>query len=401
VPISGISDLYKYNFVNGVHIDIQGLGFNTYYWLLVGLAPAGLSGGVSGNDVPSVPGAIAGEACTEQVDVQEGGVSSTLDGNKDAYWQERDFLAELQAAGPLADGRQRAAVWYIHGLQDWNVKPHMMEDWLDGVWAEGVPTKVWLGQWPHAWPAPTGADCDEEGASCRADWWSLGLVAWFDQFLKGMDTGILDAPAVQVQDDDGVWRSEDVWPAATDALRFYFDAGALRTDGPGSGSAEYTVATAVDVVVGTSVTFVSEPLEGDLHLSGLPLLRGNITASGDRASLVVSLGERGADGDRYVNFAAQSLNHVGDLAAGRDSVAGVTQDVSVRFFPQDDVLHAGNRILVTFAPNTAGGPGPGLIPIQDLGTITLDLASLRLVLPIDATIVAESEQPYVGLAVET
>ncbi|HLE47020.1 MAG TPA: CocE/NonD family hydrolase, partial [Candidatus Thermoplasmatota archaeon] len=77
IPISGISDLYKYNFANGIPLNVQGFGFNTYYWAIVGLGPAGLEGGAQALDPASLPGAIRGEACTDQVDVQEGGVSST------------------------------------------------------------------------------------------------------------------------------------------------------------------------------------------------------------------------------------------------------------------------------------------------------------------------------------
>ena len=69
-----------------------------------------------------MPGAIVGEVCPEHVWVQEGGASSAVDGNKDGYWQLRDFLAELRASSP----RPRASIFYVHGLQDWNVKPHMM-----------------------------------------------------------------------------------------------------------------------------------------------------------------------------------------------------------------------------------------------------------------------------------
>jgi X-Pro dipeptidyl-peptidase len=60
VPISGISDFYKYNFKNGVPIWIQGYGFNTYYWPLTGPTPVGLSGGLGLLDPVSLPGKIIG-----------------------------------------------------------------------------------------------------------------------------------------------------------------------------------------------------------------------------------------------------------------------------------------------------------------------------------------------------
>ncbi len=412
VPIAGISDLYKYNFANGVPINVQGFGFNTYYWVLVGAVPFPL--GATGNPDPvAVPGAVAGEACTDQAEVQEGGVSSTVDGNKDAYWQERDFLAELNATPE----KQRAAVFYVHGLQDWNVKPHNMEDWLPAVQAAGVPFKAWLGQWDHNWPESTdpAAKCTPAGegdvAACRTDWWSESMVAWFDEFLVGRDTGILDAPAVQVQDDDGTWRHETEWPPTDVAWReLHLGDGALQ-DAPGSGETSYfdywgepvganagAVSLAQTGAQGpASAVFLSEPFEADTHLSGLPRFEGNATASGNRASLMLSLVEVFPDGrERPFNFAAQSLNHVADLAAGMESVAGLTQRVAVDFFPQDDIVHKGSRLAFVASGNLILGdqPGPAFQPVSDGSTITLSFDGARLLLPVDGSIVVEEPQPY-------
>ena len=379
VPISGISDLYKYNFVNGVHINAQGYAFNTYYWGMVGLSPVGLNGGDQLRDPVSVPGAIVGEVCAEQVWVQEGGLSSAVDGNKDGYWQIRDFLAELRAA----PAQRRPSVFYIHGLQDWNVKPHMMEDWLPNLISD-VPYKIWLGQWGHAYPD-------------REDWWYV-LTAWYDKFLKGVDTGILAAPRVQVKDDDGRWRHESIWPAKNPAkltLHPRQDGTLARQAAPGL--AAYHDYNAVLPPAGLQpfgpdrVVFVSEPLAEDLHVSGLPRFEADVTASGDRASLILTLAERTPDGDRAINYAAMSLNHVVSLEGGLTSVAGRKQRVGVNFFPQDDVIHAGSRIVLIAAGNTVSGgqPGPGLQPVASGSEITLDLANAKLVLPLDNTLTYE------------
>ncbi|HEX7185675.1 MAG TPA: CocE/NonD family hydrolase [Thermoanaerobaculia bacterium] len=379
VPISGISDLYKYNFVNGVHINAQGYAFNTYYWGMVGLSPVGLNGGDQLRDPVSVPGAVIGEVCPEQVWVQEGGASSAVDGNKDGYWQLRDFLAELRAS----TSRPRASVFYIHGLQDWNVKPHMMEDWLPELISD-VPYQIWLGQWGHAYPD-------------REDWWTV-LTAWFDKFLKGKSTGILSAPRVQVKDDDGRWRHESIWPPQNPAkltLRPRQDGTLASQAAPGAAS--YYDYNGVLPPLGLQplgpdrVVFVSEPLTEDLHISGLPRFEGDVTASGDRASLILTLAERTPQGDRAINYAAISLNHVQSLAEGRLSVAGLKQRVGVNFFPQSDVIHAGNRIVLIAAGNTVSGgqPGPGLQPVASGSEITLDLGDAKLILPFDTTLTYE------------
>lgn len=382
VPIAGISDLYKYNFVNAVPIVVQGFAFNTYYWGTVGLGPVGLSGGEQVRDPVSVPGAIAGEVCSEQAWVQEGGVSSTVDGNKDGYWQLRDFLAELRAE----PAKERASVFYVHGLVDWNVKPHNMEDWLTAVQDAGVPFKAWLGQWGHAYPN-------------RGDWW-IGLTAWLDQFLKERDTGVLEAPAVQVQGDDGAWRHEKDWPPAkVKWLELH-----PRADGTLGGAATWGFASYYDyqgrvpsaaerLVVGEPdrVEFVSAPLAEDLVLAGLPSFAGTVSASGERASLMLSLVERTSTGDRGLNWAAQSLNHVADPAAGQLTVNGQNQHVTVDFFPQDDVVRAGSRLVLIASGNLiyAGAAGPELQPVSDGSTITLHLDDAVLRLPVDKKLTFE------------
>jgi X-Pro dipeptidyl-peptidase len=412
VPISGISDMYKYNFVNGVHIEPQGYAFNTYYWVLEGPTAAS----VADRDPEHSVMAISGEACPEQVEVQEGGFTSGLDGNKDAYWQVRDFHAELLAT-PEKDA-QRASVWYVHGLQDWNVKMHNADDWLPAIQATGVPYKVWLGQWGHAWPQSTAttdaAKCkvldDGTGAACRADWWTQGIVAWFDQFLKGVDTGILDAPAVQVQDDDGRWHHEDHWPP-TDVTRHVFRLTADgRLDGKGGeGTVSYhdglgaplydvQVPSSVDVAqTPFEVRWRSEPMAEDWLISGLPVFHANVTVSNPRANLLLTIGEQLPDGSiRSFNFCAQSLNHVADLSNGKTDISNVRQEVTLECFPQDDVLHAGSRLLLVAAGNTVGNgePQPGFQPLTYGSLITIDVEGAWLELPVDESVVYENPQPY-------
>jgi len=256
------------------------------------------------------------------------------------------------------------------------------------VQATGVPFKAWLGQWEHAFPY-------------RDDWYIV-LAAWFDQFLKGRNTGVLDGPKVQVETDENRWRHEEAFPPRhTKSMQLHPHAdGALRSAG-GAGAARYfdyqgRLASAEEkLIVGQPdrVVFVSEPLTKDIVISGMPRFEGAVTASGNRANLILTLAERTPTGDRAINYAAISLNHVESLASGRTSVAGLRQNVGVNFFPQDDVIHAGNRIVLIAAGNTVadGQPGPALLPSADGSTITIELESAKLTLPIDQTVTYERE----------
>jgi X-Pro dipeptidyl-peptidase len=407
IPISGISDMYKYNFVNGVHIEPQGYAFNAYYWVLEGPTAATVADG----DPEHSATAAAGEVCPEQVDVQEGGLTSGLDGNKDAYWQVRDFHKELRES--WEKNPQRASVWFVHGLQDWNVKPHMMEDWLPAIQETGVPYKILLGQWAHAWPESTGVDATCEvndagrGGSCRNDWWDAGMLAWFDQFLKEVDTGILDAPRVQIQDDDGRWHHEQAWPPV-DATRHVFkltaegqlnDVGGTGTvsyhDGLGRGN-EAQVPSAIDVEA-TRLEFrwTSEPITQNWTVSGMPVFHANVTSSGPRANMLLTIAELLPDGTtRSFNFCAQSMNHIASIESGTPNIAGLRQELTLNCFPQDDVIHAGSRLVLIAAGNTVGSPSPGFQPLSYGSTITIDVAGAWLELPVDHSITYESPQPY-------
>jgi len=141
------------------------------------------------------------------------------------------------------------------------------------------------------------------------------------------------------------------------------------------------------------VLWVSEPLAKDIVISGMPRFEAAVTASGNRASLILTLAERTPAGDRAINYATQSLNHVQSLASGKLSVAGERQNVAVNFYPQDDVIRAGSRIVLIAAGNTVsnGNPGPGLLPAADGSTITIDLAGAKLTLPVDQTVTYEKE----------
>ena len=79
-----------------------------------------------------------------------------------------------------------------------------------------APIKAMVGAWNHAWPH---SPIQEPGME-----WRHEGVRWFDQWLKGIDTGIMDEPklAVYVREAHGPlptldhakgrWRWEKDWP---------------------------------------------------------------------------------------------------------------------------------------------------------------------------------------------
>jgi hypothetical protein len=96
--------------------------------------------------------------------------------------------------------------WY-DGYRD--SLPRMLEN-LD------APVKAMIGPWIHTWPHEPYPKPGME--------WRHEAVRWFDQWLKGKDTGIMDEPAFAVyvrewhppgpylEHAPGHWRYEDGWP---------------------------------------------------------------------------------------------------------------------------------------------------------------------------------------------
>ncbi len=407
VPMEAISDYYRYTFNIGGIIRESTTFFTTYYYPIVGLSPAGLNGGVGPTEPESYATELEGEPCPEQLAIQQQSVETELTAEKTPFWQERDAVQLVLDSLE----KPRPPMFFIQGYQDANVDPQMADGFLEAVAKTGVPLHIWMGQWVHAYPQSTGTAACAAKSPCRGDFFESFLLAWFDQFLKGRDTGVLDAPMVQTQADDGIWRHEDAWPSKTlAALTLYPQAdGALGT-AAGTATAGYTdmganqaeeTNTGEQITLveppGSFIEFVSSPLDKPLRLTGLPRFESVATASAPRANLVATLMERKADGSqRYLNFAALNLNHAESLQSYDMDITGKALPIAINFYPQDNVVAAGSQLVLHLAGDvaikhvTAGNAsnflniGVSLLPTGMGADVSLDLSKTRLVLPANA-----------------
>jgi putative CocE/NonD family hydrolase len=106
----------------------------------------------------------------------------------------------------------------------------------------GVPTKLLLGPWAHGQQLnPIGERSFGFGAQptfidLKLDFLRLHL-RWFDQWLKGIDTGVLEEPRVKifVMGADR-WRDEAAWPLAraVDTAWYLRSDGGLSREPPGA-----------------------------------------------------------------------------------------------------------------------------------------------------------------------
>lgn len=341
VPYAAVSDWYRYNFVNAVPINPQGYTFNFYYERDVAIVPPAAEPG------PESATLAAENARCDHTEVQRGGFESAATGDKHAYWQVRDFNAEAD--------KIQVPVFVVHGLQDWNVKPDHLLPWTDIV-ADQVPVKMWLGQWMHN--RPNSNSWNQEWT--RGDW-NVTLLRWFDHHLKGIDTGILREPLVDVQDDQGAWRREADWPPSrAGEVRLYLAPGALQ-DQPGEGTSTWQdlgLPLPNPPAEGGEqhyVTYTSEPLERDLRISGEPHLLLSLQHGAPHGTVSATLWSLAPNGTAHrIDFGYYDLEHRGGLERGEPVRPGEAFDLDVWLFPQDDVIPAGHRVVLTLA----GHDGP-------------------------------------------
>ncbi len=359
IPVSGISELYKYNYVNGVPYG-QGRIFNAYYVQGVGIEPP------SDAEESELPFLLADEACPEQVGTQLHGLGSGVTGDYTDYWMERNYTAHIPEAADLwkAAGVDVAtagpSVYFIHGLADWNVKPDHILPWTTELQAEGIVVKQLLGQWPHEYPT--------------RDDWNLTMLRWLDHWLKGIDTGILDEPLVNVEDNQGVWRTEDNWPPTRVNMTPYY----LQADGKLSTAVPPTDAhssvtfmdngnaarpDAAGAPTGHYVLFETEPFTTDMHMAGEATATLDLMHSTTTGQIIVTMWDVSPDGVwTEENWGIMSYRHRNSLQDPEPVMPNAHMLVNLNFYPQDDVFKAGHRLAVTFA-----GAGGLVAPVPSFG----------------------------------
>ncbi len=156
------------------------------------------------------------------------------------------------------------------------------------------PQRLVIGPWVHIpWASKVGDLEFGDAAANRIDRLQLG---WFDHWLKGIDTGVLNEPAVRLFEIGGAWRDFDRWPA-TSSIRHLHSAGRAGLDPAEGRLVAAPVSDAEDVIVfdpwrptpshgghkayppgpvnrrfidlrNDVATFTTPPLARDLHLAG-------------------------------------------------------------------------------------------------------------------------------------
>ncbi|MAT49332.1 MAG: hypothetical protein CMA27_05825 [Euryarchaeota archaeon] len=197
-------------------------------------------------------------------------VGGELDPYMDNYYDERSHIDK-------ALGKYNGSIYWVQGLQDWNVDPHQVfggppgVNWYQEYIDNGYDVRGMIGQWEHnypdQWSKHNAQDSGYGGEAIHnmTRWdWAQDLFEWFEYYLKGI--GPKPDLTTQVQRNDGEWRIEDTWPPL-DVEKLSLSLGECSNDGAFTGGGAPVVGG------GQTVTIECPELStSDIQISGLATL---------------------------------------------------------------------------------------------------------------------------------
>jgi uncharacterized protein len=303
----------------------------------------------------------------------------------DAYWQRGSVATDYS--------RIKCPVYVVGG-------------WLDpyssavGTLLAGlkVPRKGLIGPWGHLMPnlpAPLGLD------------WAFEEVRWWQHWLAGVDTGIMDEPMfraympyrtiseVYPAEIPGRWIAEKAWPAPDLRPLTLHPSKAGLVSQPVTNESATLVG---DKIVGMSkpqwmpsrpddqtgddqksLTFDSQPLEADTEILGFPLARLLIGANVPVAKVAVRLTEVLPDGKSWlVSYGVLNLTHRDSHEHPTPLRPGELYPVEVPLYMVAHRFRKGSRVRIAISE----GLWPLLWPSPQVATLTVDLGLSSLILPI-------------------
>ena len=268
---------------------------------------------------------------------------------------------------------------------------------------KNAPVKAIVGAWSHAWPNEPYPNPGME--------WRHEAVRWFDHWLKGIDSGILEEPRFAVyvrnwhppgpylENAPGSWRYEDGWPIARirDRVLYPQPNHTLGGEAPPGTTHQLRYIPSIGVEAGGpvmwwgdvahdqrgtdafSLVYDSEPLAEDLEILGLPHAILTVAANATRANWFARLSDIAPDGTvTQVAGAAMNGTHRESAREPKALVPGEPFELDIEMHFTSWVFPKGHRIRL--AVNNA--QWPMLWPTPEPMTTELRLGASRLVLPV-------------------
>ena len=306
---------------------------------------------------------------------------------RDAWWQDRNLL-------PLLD---RVEVPVYLGCDWQNVPLHLPHTFTayERLTNSKLVRVAMMGEHGLAWP-----------------WESLHIeaLAWFDKWLKGRDTGILDGPHFRyiLPEAEG-WRTTDAWPVREAVHHAY----ALQSDGtlaegePESGSRTYMKLGAGLNRPRASETdppgflhWTTQPLPHDLDLIGPIELQLDATCTAPDTAFIAVLQDLDESGNAIsvtAGYLRAGLRGVDEAASKRGApflqcrtfeAVPVGEKVSYRIpiVPNARRFGVGHKLRLCLTTDDQNTNTPALLEFRhaSVGTSSLNtiFSSSRLLLPV-------------------
>lgn len=306
---------------------------------------------------------------------------------RDAWWDERNLL-------PLLD---RVEVPVYLGCDWQNVPLHLPHTFT---------ALEKLTNSPHVQVALMG----EHGLSWPWESLHVEALAWFDHWLKGHDTGVLEGPHLRyVLPGSEGWRAVDAWPPPEVVYHSYV----LRADGGLSedegerGSRTYmnlggglSRSRASEADPPSFLAWDSAPLTCDLDIVGPIELQIDVASTAPDTAFIVILQDVDAtDQPTHITagYLRAGLREVNDNASRPGapvldcrSFAAVPIGAIIRYriplVPNARRFRAGHKIRLYLTTDDQGGDKPALLMFRhaSIGTSSLNTvrSSSRLLLPV-------------------
>jgi len=301
--------------------------------------------------------------------------------------------AAVYAVGGWADGYSNAVFRLLAGLD--------------------APCKGLVGPWGHKYPHFAGPG--------PAIGFLQECLRWWDYWLKGIDTGIMEEPRLRCWIEDpvpprthykerpGRWVAEDGWPSARIEPRtLHLNSEGLRAT-PGARS-ELAINSPMSVGMmagqwyahglepdlpgdqrveaGGSLVFDSEPLNEPLDILGAPIASLDIASDKPIAMVAVCLSEILPDGAATrVTYGLLNLTHRNSHEHPEPLEPGKRYRIDVQLCDAGHRFAAGNRIRVAISSVY----WPIAWPVPEKTTLSIAAAESRLRLPVRPPRAADAE----------
>ena len=358
VPMSGLIGVHDLMWRNGSMEARGAIMHNGVY------GSFGLDG--DGGDIEN--------ACEGYVEGYYAGPAAYMTGDNLAwtgsdYWEERHFLSN---ALELYNG----SIYIIHGMQDWNVDPHMAFPAHQMSIDAGFDVKGLYGQWAHDYPdresghssLSSGRGGEAYPYTLRWDW-ADDLLECVDYYLR--DLGPQPRLIAEIQDNMGGWRVESTYPPADIEWNMI-------------GMDECEVLSGGATITSSSQTTIECPMfENETRIVGTPTFHvsAQISLLATSGHLFVEM-VRASDGI-HLGHAVMDLRFHAGGKDGETLSPGSTVLAKMEFFGMDVVIPAGDGIQLLVS-QTGEDYIPSPVSSQAV-TISLDGESVLGLSTVDRT----------------